>query len=182
VTDDHQRGPRQPNEEASNAIPPDYDPFIATAREQAQLTFRRGTAKAKKAVKSASDVLRLTSTDIVVARRYEVVEKQAWRLGLFVKRGALEWAHARDTLVKIAKTFPRQTDAERARWTYIVELVLTDAFIKGEFLSDEDAGLIEPVTPRGRCRGGTAGAQGRPAQSGGHRRTDARHSRPERSV
>jgi hypothetical protein len=58
---------------------------------------------------------------------------------LFVKRGALEWALARDTVVKFAMLFPRQTDAERARWTYIVESQLKDAFVKGESLNDEDA-------------------------------------------
>ncbi|HZZ22729.1 MAG TPA: hypothetical protein VFE60_09205 [Roseiarcus sp.] len=138
---------RPPNEGTSDATPPNSDPFIAAAREQAQLTFKRRTDKAKKAVKAASDALRLTTMDMIVARRREVVEKQAWRLGLFVKRGALEWAHALDTVVKIAKTFLRQTDAERAHWTYIVESQLKDAFVKGPSLSDEDAGLIEPVKP-----------------------------------
>jgi hypothetical protein len=80
-------------------------------------------------VKAVSDELRLTTLDMIVGRRREVVEKQTSRLGLFVKRGALEWAHARYMVVKIAKTFLRQTDAERAHWTYIVELVLTEASV-----------------------------------------------------
>jgi hypothetical protein len=46
--------PRPSSEGASDAVQPDHDPFIAAAREQSQLNFKRRTAKAKKAVKATS--------------------------------------------------------------------------------------------------------------------------------